>query len=477
VFTLLNSLNAQLSLEIVHSGGALTVTSARSDNSEFNYRKEFKDSLEIAEYLHELIKDLQSDAFLSASADSVVYTSGKVTAWLHMGIRYRWVITSLELVDPQVLREIRIPSGRFGDVPVSYEDFRQLQERLLDYYENSGYPFVTVSLQEPKITCDTIAGLLEVEKNQFYRIENIHVTGDTLVKQKILFRHIGIHPGDQYSEKKFKNAGYRIVNTSGLNQIRKAEMEFMSETADMYLYLSRRQASHFSGILGILPGESRQKIRFAGELDLTLVNVMRSLENISLRWQSPGNNMQQLDVKAGRPYLFGKGFGIELQLHMFRQDSTYMKVEGEAGIPFSLGDNGVIRAYLKTTGTSLITGGGQVAAFSAPAAGVKGQSYGLSWFREKIDNRINPYRGWSVEAILEAGNKTVTPPPGFFSENNPSKSGFGEGIARCAGIYRFRDRLSYCWKTNQDLKEIFRVKIHQNIFLPMSCSSLADWKV
>ena len=441
LIAILGPLNAQLILEIVCSTEADRVLitdpgagddpmSRRETEDEplFTGATELADSLSLAKHLRDLISGLHSRAYLEASIDSIVYTPGNATAYLHKGRQYSRVQISPGHMDEQVLRMLNIRRNRYEREPLSINRFRNLQERLLSHYENSGYPFASVSLADMEITEDTIRGRLVIEKNRYYRIDSIHIYGDAPVERKYLYRHIGVLPGDPYSEDRFRKAGERIRQTAFLSEIREPEMEFMRESADLYLYVDHRRASNFSGILGIIPGDRESKTRFAGEISLDLLNVFRRMERISLQWQSPGNQVQQMDLELGQPYLFGRAFGIDLHLHMFRQDSTYMKVEAEAGVPFTIPGRGMVRVFAKTTGTSLIAAGGQVSSLNAPAAGISGQVFGLSYTHQRIDNRINPYRGWLVNASIGAGNKRVKPPQGYAHEEK--RSSFGEAVAR-----------------------------------------------
>jgi outer membrane protein assembly factor BamA len=427
--TVLLSLEAQIALSIVHQPENETDGRIKSVNINAHDDLSFKDSIDIIIYLQELISELHSKAYLAASIDSLNYSDGMAVARLYTGRQYRRVSISLDEDDKELLRRLNIRTRRF-EKALSFEEFRKLQGSILIHLENTGYPFAKVSISEPVVDGDMISGVLSIERNTPYNIDNIHILGDLPVNVKHLYRHIGIRPGDQYSEKKFKNAGILIRETAFLTEVRAPEMEFMSNSADMYLYVGRRQASQFSGILGILPGGPDQSFKLAGELNLNLLNVLGKMENIVLQWQNPGNNIQQLDVGAGQPYLFGRSFGVDVQLHMHRQDSTYMKIEAEAGIPFAIPDRGVLRAWVRTTGSALIAGGGYVAGLTVPAAEVRGQSAGLSWRHHKIDNRINPYRGWLVHGSAGAGNKSITLPADLASPGKVSKGGFGEGSVR-----------------------------------------------
>ena len=426
-------MNAQHRLEIVCSSQNNGVP---TDHCKFAEDKhlltrvmELPDSSGIENYLRDLIDSLHSRAFLEASIDSVVYTPQNSKAYLHKGRKYSRVQLYPGHLDEQVLRTLNIRRNRYEGVPLGIGRFRNLQERILTHYENRGYPFASVSLADIEIIEDTIRGRMVIDKNRYYRIDSIHIYGDAQVNRKHLYRHIGVLPGDHYSEKRFRKAGERIRQTTFLSEIREPEMEFMTESADLYLYIDHRRASNFSGILGIIPGDGASKTRFAGEINLDLLNVFRRMERIGLQWHSPGNRVQQMDLELGQPYLFGQAFGIDLHLHMFRQDSTYMKVEAEAGVPFTIPYRGVVRVFAKNTATSLIDAGGLVSDLNAPAAGVRGLVFGLSYHHQRIDNWINPYRGWMTSASIGAGNKRVKPPSGTNSDEW-IKSSFGEAVTQ-----------------------------------------------
>ncbi len=392
---------------------------------------EFSDTLSLERYLAGIIASLHSMAYLEASVDSLVFGQGGATAYIHTGLRYDVVDLSLEKVDPGVLNKLNIRARRYERRPVGIVTFRSLQERILSHYENNGYPFASVSIEAMSIDHDTIRGMLTVRKNGFYRIDSVHVYGDPGVDKQYLYRHIGISPGDPYSEKRFRQSGQLIRETGFLEEIREPEVEFMRDAADLYLYIDHRQSGMFSGIIGMIPSGSGG-IRLAGEVNLEMANMFRRMEHIGFHWQSPGNRVQQIDVALGQPYLFGRAFGADLSLHMFRQDSAYLRVEAEAGIPVTIPGRGVFSVTGKTTSVSVIDGGSRLPG-GVPAAGMTSRMMGLSYRYGRIDNPVNPYRGWSVRGSLGAGSKTVTPPeewqvsspPG--NGNTRKKAWFTEG--------------------------------------------------
>lgn len=423
LFLCLLSVNAQIVLEILPNG-------TYDQDIPVRPPERFDDRIAVESYLRELIATLHDRSYLEASVDSIVYLPGSARAWLHTGNPYNFVEVSLGGIDPQVLRSLNIRAHRYEGRALDIAGFRILQSRLLEHYENSGYPFASSSLTSLEISQDTIRGSLVIEKNHRYVIDSIHIYGDNAASRKHLYRHIGIRPGDPYSEHRFKRAGTLIRESPSLTEIREPEMEFMQQTADLYLYVDPGQASRFSGILGILPGEGTAGTRLAGEIDLDLVNVFRRMEAISLHWQSPGNDVQQIDLELEQPWLFGRSFGADFNLHMFRQDTTYLTVLAEAGILFHLPGRSIIRVFGKTFGTSLIAETGKAAAGVTAAADVSGRLLGMSYSHGRIANRLNPYRGWDISASAGAGNKKVVLPSGYHTGEKERTSGYAEGTAR-----------------------------------------------
>jgi outer membrane protein assembly factor BamA len=393
-----------------------------------NMESGFGDSLSVERFLRGLIASLHEQSYLEASVDSIVYDSSNATAYLHKGAKYNHVRITLDQVDEQVLRSLNIRTSRYEGRTIDISDFRLLQHRLLEHYENSGYPFAAAIIAPLELWGDTIAGRLTIKKNRYYIIDSIFIYGDPPVKREYLYRHIGISPGDPYSESRFMKTKDRLRETPFLKESREAEMEFMQKSADLHLYIERQQASRFSGILGILPGDAFSRTRLAGEINLDLVNSFRRMETLSLQWQSPGNQVQQADLRLQQPWLFGLPFGADIHMHMYRQDTSWLTVQAEAGILFNLPGSRIIRIFGKTYGTSLIGDKTAPGATGYQAADITGSVFGVSYRHSRINNRLNPYRGWEFNTSAGAGHKRVHPPPGFPGAGKERKSAFGEGL-------------------------------------------------
>ena len=71
------------------------------------------------------------------------------------------------------------------DQPLHMLDFVHLQlqqQSILNYYQKTGYPFVSIKLDSIQIEDDKIKGMLVVDKGPLYHIDSIRVYGKAKIK-------------------------------------------------------------------------------------------------------------------------------------------------------------------------------------------------------------------------------------------------------------------------------------------------------
>ena len=126
------------------------------------------DGKEFAEvYLNTLPATLVSKGFPAASIDSVIYDSTSANVDLYLGEQYKWVQINTDSVDEKLLEATGWNAKQFKNKKIDFARLQQQEERILSYYENNGYPFAEVSLNNVEIMDNEIKGNLEVKKRPF----------------------------------------------------------------------------------------------------------------------------------------------------------------------------------------------------------------------------------------------------------------------------------------------------------------------
>ena len=103
------------------------------------------------------------------------------------------------------IRNCKVDKDGYFQIKIS--DMESFLESYIIYYENNGYPFVEVKL-------DNITGNkanLVVNKGELYTIDSLAIYGNTRLTEKQLFQLIGIKKGETYNQKKLDEINNKLT--------------------------------------------------------------------------------------------------------------------------------------------------------------------------------------------------------------------------------------------------------------------------
>jgi len=122
-----------------------------------NYQTAFPDSLSAMGELKRLLFRLHGNAYLEASIERVEQVDSTFTAYLEPGEKYEWAALKNGNVEEVFLSQVGYREQLFSGKPFYYKAVRDLQESLLEYAENNGYPFAAVWLDSIQVKNGKIA--------------------------------------------------------------------------------------------------------------------------------------------------------------------------------------------------------------------------------------------------------------------------------------------------------------------------------
>jgi outer membrane protein assembly factor BamA len=370
--------------------------------------KSYRDSNEVNNAINSLILDLQSDGFLAASVDSIIRDSLHTTAFIFAGDRYMWGQIRRGNVAEDYLSGTGFRNKLFYEDPFAYDEVARLLKRINRNCENNGYPFASVKLDSIEITNNEFSAALSLDRNKFVTIDSIIMKGVSVVAPVYIYNYIGIAPGNVYDESQLKKISGRIRELPFLKEVRPSQIVFTEKDTKLYLFLESKEASQFDGVIGLLPDEETGKVNLTGEVHLKLQNSLKRGEIIELNWKQLPSKSQDLKVHAYYPFLFNTKFGIDGNLAIFRQDTTYIIVTKNLGVQYALTGNNFIRGFVTDKESDLqSTAGLENTTILPPYADITTISYGGTVHYERLDYRLNPTRGVILEATGSTGNRTV----------------------------------------------------------------------
>lgn len=294
-----------------------------------------------------------------------------------------------------------------AQVELSSVEIAEVQLKLLQYLENNGYPFAKVYFTDIQLDTHSPSAQLKIETGPEVKWHTIHLKGDPKIRKSFIQTYLGIREGDLYSEKLFRQITSKIDQLVYLNNEQAPQIAFSSEGAELYLYLKNSPSSSANGILGIQPNEAG-KVTFTGDIQLRLMNLLKSGEQMDLSWKSLQAGTQQLDIGINYPFLFKSNFGVEGNFHLYKRDSSFLEIQAQAGIRYYIGKGSFIRGFYRYEGSNVLSGADNNPNFSTSET-VRTNFYGIGIIRKKVDYLPNPTRGLNLESNISFGMRKAFP--------------------------------------------------------------------
>ncbi|MBK7183778.1 MAG: hypothetical protein IPH89_13075 [Bacteroidetes bacterium] len=372
------------------------------------YKKSFTKESERTKELQKVLFQCFDNAYLAAEYDSVITDSLKQTIYLAFGNQYKWATLKHGNVDEGVLSEIGFREKLYTNKPVSYRDVKRLQEKLITYYENNGFPFASVKLDSIVIQDNQFLAVMNLQKHSEQKIDSITITGNAKIAPVYIYNYLGIKPGSRYNESQLKKVNIRMAELQFVRSTKPAVVVFGEKQNKLLLSLEKKRASQFDGILGVLPDNKTGKILFTGDVRLRLQNGLGRGELIDLNWRKMQTQTQDLKLRLVYPFIFKTPFGIDYNFKLYKKDTTFIDVNQNIGVQYLfIGGNYFKVFYNNKTSTLLSTKGLEFITTLPSYADVQTNMYGIGYKLERLDYRINPRKGFYLIVNASAGTKKI----------------------------------------------------------------------
>lgn len=369
------------------------------------------------------------NGYLTAQYDSLKEDSTSLTAYLNFGEKYKWAHLKGGNVDEGVLSQIGFREKIYQHKPVYFKDVKKIHESLIRYYENNGYPFAAVKLDSIVIHENEIAAVLKLTKNPLEKIDSVIVQGNAKIATVYMYNYLGIKPGALYNESQLRKVNTRIAELPFIRSTRPANIVFTERYNKLFLYLEKKRASQFDGILGILPDNVTGKVLFTGDVHLNLQNGLGRGEMVDLNWRRLETQTQDLKMRLVYPFVLKSPLGIDYNFKLYKKDTTFIDVNQNIGIQYLLiGGNYFKVFYNNKTSSLLSTKGLEFITTLPPVIDMTTNLYGIGMKFERLDYRLNPRKGFYTLTNLSAGTKLI-------KRNNNINSVAYEGINFKSTLY------------------------------------------
>jgi outer membrane protein assembly factor BamA len=437
--------------------------------------KTAKDSIDVIRIAQKIINQYRDNSYLTASVDSIIYTSkDSATLFLNIGKVFSWSKLSKGNISDEALSKVNYRENIYFNRPFKGKETGIFLENLLKYYENNGFPFAQIRLNVKEIDDHGLIADLNVEKGPEYKIDSILIYGNSKVGERFLYNYIGLKPGSVYNETLINDIGTRLDEIPFLVQTRPYEVQFFEKESKVLIYLKKKPASRFDGILGVLTNEETGKIDITGNIELNLKNAIGKGEAFDLEWRKLIGETQNLKIHLNYPFLFNTPFGVDAGFELYKRDTLFLDVSFKLGLQYVFKGYDYIQIFIKNNSSRRL---GSNTTSSAPLLNLPPYAdynsilYGIEYNKEKLNYRYNPQRGYQLNINASTGNKKIQPIPSL-QETNPSiyediplKSSVFQGkfdgsyyipIAK-RSVIKLRNQMGYLFNESLFDNELFRI--------------------
>lgn len=389
------------------------ISAKKSEASKLNYKRKFQTKDAAFKEIESVILTLQYKGYLLASADSIYSDSASVTAVVSDNKLFKLAYLKLGNLNPTLASRLGISENLYFDKPFKYKDVAKSFEKILSYYENNGYPFAAVSIDSAITSEDKLIGVLNVQKNKLFKIDSIKIVGTAKVNQSFLRRYLNVKENMPYNEEILKTISQKVKQLPFVTEKQPQVVRLTDKTNKLLLFLDKKDASQFDGIIGLLPDATTKKTVITGDVKLKLVNgIFRSGETFDLEWRRLQTQTQDFNGTITYPFLFGTPVGTTYNLKIYRKDTTFIDINNNFGLQYYFSGLNNFKIFYKQRNTSLISSSGLEFVTTLPDyADITTQSYGAGITLEKLDYRFNPHKGISLTINGQTGNRVIKKNP------------------------------------------------------------------
>lgn len=365
------------------------------------------------DYVLKIPSILQSKGYPAASIDSVAYDSLSASLHLYVGEPFNFVHLDTDSIDRKLLDVIAWARKDFGKQQLSLEQVRDAQKRLLDYFENNGYPFAKIELDNIVQKEDGMYAKLRIEKGPLYKIDSIRNFGTAKISSGFLQRYLTITNGSIYRKERLRTVSKKLSELPYVQEQQPWNLTLLGTGSILNVYLIPKRSSQVNILIGFLPASDqtiKNKLLITGEANINLKNSLGGGETIGLNWQQIQPKSPRLNIVFQQPYLFSSPFGINFNFNLFKKDSSWVNIGMLLGVQYALSSNQSGSVFIQNNLTNLLT----VDTFYVKnnrrlprEADISSVNLGLNYELYNTDYRFNPRKGNELLISAAVGTKKI----------------------------------------------------------------------
>ena len=395
-----------------------------------------EDSLSSLQILRGSIMALQKQNYLEASIDSSRWEEKKqgskslkqMTVYLHIGQPYKWAKLRNGNVPETFLSQVGYREYLLDGKTLMTKEIFDIEEKLLIYAENNGYPFAQVWLDSLIINKEGVSAALMMKTGQIFVFDSIRLEGFAKLSSSFLENYLDIHKKTLFSRAKVLKIAQRLAELPYLTERKPAKLTFTdTRTAVISLFLDAHKASRWDFLVGIQPttvgGIQKFAVTFNGVADFQ--NILGRGERLYANFENVRPQSPRFNVKMTYPYILNTPFAFDGAFDLYKKDTSYIETHIKAGGQYLLRGSNYIKLYWQNyKAHNLIINSKQIinSKILPSTLDITTNMVGVEFSTQTLDYRFNPRRGFLILLRGGAGIRQVQKNTDIVALKDPNNS-------------------------------------------------------
>jgi len=368
------------------------------------------DSLSALREVRELVQALQADAYLTASADELLWRRDTLRVRLYIGEKFRWAYLRNGNLGDGLLTRAGYRERFFRNKPWLPEDWARLQDRILTEAENQGYPFATVGLDSVHLNGSDIAGRVVLKRGPLIVFDSLQIVGNTKTRKRFLIKYLQIFPNQPFNQQRVKAAAQLLRQLPYVRLRAEPEVRFARGKARVYLLLDERPSNQFDAIIGIIPkaGADESGVDFTGDVTIHLRNIKGGGKQAGLQFRKTDALSQLLDISYIHPNFFGTPLEVVGTFNLYRQNYAFLTTRPRLEVAYPTARAGRISFFTEQRASRLLDTLLRRRTSLPENIDSQFNSYGIGYGWNSLDDLYFPHRGYFINGQGAVGTKTIS---------------------------------------------------------------------
>jgi outer membrane protein assembly factor BamA len=242
---------------------------------------------------------------------------------VHVGERRVLGAASLERDEIEAVLALR-PGSAFSE-EVLDADIR----RLLDLYDERGFPFASVEAGGFRVSERGLLSFeLRVTEGARAVVERVEPSGSDALRPQTLARLLGTRPGQPYDGRRLAEGRERLLRSGFYRTV--GEVEVLQGSAPGRVVLRVPVSGAAVNSAQAIAGYSGSDKTLTGLFDLSLANIAGTARRGRVRWEGRGAGVSTYLLQYDEPWLFGSPLELRVALDHELHEPTFTRTVASA---------------------------------------------------------------------------------------------------------------------------------------------------